>query len=106
MAPLGHDQEKVFALFRCHLPGGVLSIALYWRPASDPPHVEKVQRMRPLQSLTCEALIDLPSATFRHIPDTRHPDWIDYSLHDILMSGFAMLCFQHHSLLEFQRKMQ
>jgi hypothetical protein len=106
MVPIGHNQEKVFALFRCHLPGDVPSVALHWLPASAPPHVEKVQRMRPLQRLTLEAMIDLLSATFRHIPDTRHPDRIDYSLHDTLMSGFAMLCFQHPRLLEFQRKMQ
>jgi hypothetical protein len=62
--------------------------------------------MHPLQSLTLEAMIDLLSATFRHIPDARHPDRIDSSLHDTLMSGFAMLCFQHPSLLELQRKMQ
>jgi hypothetical protein len=62
--------------------------------------------MRPLQSLTLEAMIDLLSTTFRHIPDTRHPNRVDYSLHDTLMSGFAMLFFQHASLLEFQRKMK
>ena len=40
------------------------------------------------------------------LPDTRRPDRVDYSLHDTLLSGFAMLFFQHPSLLEFQRKMQ
>jgi hypothetical protein len=62
--------------------------------------------MRPLQSLTLEAMINLLSTTFSHIPDPRHPNRIDYSLHDTLMSGFAMLFFQHPSLLEFQRKMK
>jgi hypothetical protein len=62
--------------------------------------------MRPLQSLTLEALIDMLSTRFTYIPDTRHPERIDYSLHDTLMSGFAMLFFQHPSLLEFQRKMK
>jgi hypothetical protein len=62
--------------------------------------------MRPLQSLTLEAMIDGLSTRFAHIPDTRQPDRIDYSLHDTLMSGFAMMFFQHPSLLEFQRKMQ
>jgi len=61
--------------------------------------------MRPLQSLTLEAMIALLSDTFHHIPDARHPDRIDDGLHDTLMSGFAMLCFQHPSPLEFQRKM-
>jgi hypothetical protein len=62
--------------------------------------------MRPLQSLTLEAMIALLSAAFSHIPDPRHPDRTDFSLHDTLMCGFAMLFFQHPSLLEFQRKMQ
>jgi hypothetical protein len=51
-------------------------------------------------------MITLLSTTFGDIPDPRHPDRVDYSLHDTLMSGFAMLFFQHPSLLEFQRKMQ
>jgi hypothetical protein len=62
--------------------------------------------MRPLQSLTLEAMIDLLSSTFGHIPDARRPDRVAYSLHDTLMSGFAMMFFQHASLLEFQRKMK
>ena len=62
--------------------------------------------MRPLQSLTLEAMMNMLSTRFAHIPDTRHPERIDYSLHDTLMSGFAMMFFQHPSLLEFQRKMQ
>ena len=40
------------------------------------------------------------------IPDCRHSDRSNYSLHDTLMSGFAMMFFQHASLLEFQRKMK
>src|SRR6266446_7871734 len=62
--------------------------------------------MRPLQSLTLEAMIDLLSTTFRQVPDPRRPDRVDYSVHDTLLSGFAMMFFQHPSLLEFQRKMQ
>src|SRR5262245_48330990 len=62
--------------------------------------------MRPVQSLTLEAMVTLLSTTFGHIPDTRHRDHVNYSLHDTLMSGFAMMFFQHPSLLEFQRKMQ
>jgi hypothetical protein len=62
--------------------------------------------MRPLQSLTLERTIELLSDTFGVIPDCRHPDRSDYSLHDTLMSGFAMMFFQHASLLEFQRKMK
>jgi len=62
--------------------------------------------MRPLQSLTLEAMIDTVSTTFGAIPDPRRPDRVDSSLHDTLLSGFAMMVFQHPSLLEFQRKMQ
>jgi hypothetical protein len=62
--------------------------------------------MRPVQSLTLESIIDVLSTTFGLIPDTRCPDRVDYSLHDTLMSGFAMLFFQPPSLLECQRKMQ
>jgi hypothetical protein len=62
--------------------------------------------MRPLQSLTLEAMMDVLSTRFAYIPDTRQADRVDYSLHDTLMSGFAMLFFQHASLLEFQRKMK
>lgn len=84
----------------------VPSVALYWASASDHPHLEKAQRMRPLQSLSLEAMIALLSDTFAQLPDPRRPDRVDYSLHDTLLSGFAMMFFQHPSLLEFQRKMQ
>lgn len=62
--------------------------------------------MRPLQSLTLEATIQVLSTTFGHMVDTRQAEHVTYSLHDTLMSGFAMLFFQHPSLLEFQRKMK
>ena len=61
--------------------------------------------MYPLERLTLEAMIDLLSETFDHIPDARRPDRVNYSLHDTLMSGFVVMFFQHASLLEFQRKM-
>ena len=51
-------------------------------------------------------MIDLLSTTFGQMPDARCPDRVPSNLHDTLMSGFAMLFFQHASLLEFQRKMQ
>jgi hypothetical protein len=62
--------------------------------------------MRPLQSVTLEAMIDVLSTTFGRIPDPRQADRVDYSRHDTLMSGFAMLCFQHASLRACQRTMQ
>jgi hypothetical protein len=51
-------------------------------------------------------MIDLASQTFAPILDSRRPERVDYSLHDTLMSGFAMMFFQHPNLLEFQRKMK
>lgn len=62
--------------------------------------------MRPLESLSLEAIIRLLSDTFHLIPDHRHPDRIGFLLHDTLLSGFAMMFFQHPSLLEFQRRMK
>ena len=62
--------------------------------------------MRPLTSLTLEAMIDLASQTFAPVPDPRDPERVDYSLHDTLMSGLAMMFFQYPNLLEFQRKMK
>jgi len=81
-------------------------VTLHWGSPSDALHMEKAQWMRPLQSMTLDAMIALLSATFRDIPDLRRPDRVAYSLHDTLLSGFAMMFFQHPSLLEFQRKMK
>jgi hypothetical protein len=68
--------------------------------------MEKAYGMRALQSVTLEAMIDLLSTTFGPIPDARCPDRVNYSLHDTRMRGFAMLFFQHASLLAFQRTMK
>jgi len=62
--------------------------------------------MRPLESLTLEAIVSLLSATFHRVPDPRHPDRVSFLLHDTLLSGFACMFFQHRSLLEFQRRMK
>ena len=62
--------------------------------------------MRPVNSLTLEAMIELVSQAFAPIPDPRRPDRVDSSLHDTLMSGFAMMFFQYPNLLELQRKMK
>jgi hypothetical protein len=62
--------------------------------------------MRPLSSLTLEAMLELVSATFAPLPDPRRPDRVDSSLHDPLMSGFAMLFFPYPHLLELQRTMK
>jgi hypothetical protein len=62
--------------------------------------------MRPLKSLTLEAMIERLSETFSQMPDERAAERIDYWLHDTLMSGFALMFFQHPSLLQFQRAMK
>jgi hypothetical protein len=53
--------------------------------------------MRPLTSLTLEAMVDLVSQSFAPIPDPRAPDRVDYSLHDTLMSGVVYLCAADNS---------
>jgi hypothetical protein len=62
--------------------------------------------MRPLQSLSLEAVVRLLSDSFCQIPDQRDPNRVSFLLHDTLISGFACMFFQHRSLLEFQRRMK
>lgn len=62
--------------------------------------------MRPLKSLTLEGMMSRLSDAFARIPDPRAENLIDYPLPDTLMSGFAMMFFQHPSLLQFQRAMK
>jgi hypothetical protein len=62
--------------------------------------------MRPLQSLTLEAIVDLLATTFGEVEDPRAADQLSYPLPDTLMSGFALMFFQHPSLLQFQRAME
>jgi len=62
--------------------------------------------MRPLKSLTLEAIVDLLATTFGEVEDPRAADQLSYPLHDTLMSGFALMFFQHPSLLQFQRAMK
>lgn len=62
--------------------------------------------MRPLTKLTFAAFREMLATTFGEIADTRDPQRITWELPDVLMSAFAMLFFQHPSLLEYQRRMQ
>jgi hypothetical protein len=62
--------------------------------------------MRPLKSLTLEAIVNLLASTFGAVDEARAADQLRYPLHDILMSGFALMFFQPPSLLQFQRAMQ
>ena len=43
---------------------------------------------------------------FRQIQDPRQPRKVDHCMHDVLMSGFAMMFFQDPSLLAFQKRLQ
>jgi hypothetical protein len=62
--------------------------------------------MRPLKSLTLEARIGWLSERFSQIPDERASDRINDPLRDRLMSGFALMFFQHPSWLLFQRALK
>jgi hypothetical protein len=62
--------------------------------------------MRPLKKLTFDAFRDMLATTFAEIADPRDPHRITWELPAVLMSAFAMLFFQHPSLLEYQRRMQ
>lgn len=62
--------------------------------------------MRPLKSLTFDALRDLLAETFKTIPDRRAPKGVDWKMPAVLMSAFAMLFFQHPSLLDFQERLK
>ena len=62
--------------------------------------------MRPVKKLTFDAFRDELASTFAQIADTREPRRITWELPAVLMSAFAMLFFQHPSLLEYQRRMQ
>jgi hypothetical protein len=52
------------------------------------------------------ALRKIISERLCEIEDCRQQGKVDYTLHDCLMSAFAMMFFQDSSLLEFQRRMQ
>jgi hypothetical protein len=62
--------------------------------------------MRPLTKLTFDAFRDLLATTFAAIADPRDPRRITWEMPAVLLSAFAMLFFQHPSLLEYQRRMQ
>jgi len=53
-----------------------------------------------------EGLRAFTSSVFRQIPDERQTGKINYSIHDVMMSGFACMYFQDPSLLQFQRRME
>ena len=62
--------------------------------------------MRPLKSLTLEAIVEILTEEFKKVPDKRRAKSVTWEMHAVLMAGFAMMFFQNESLLEFQRRMK
>ena len=62
--------------------------------------------MKPKKHLCFDALRKVLSHLFRQLPDERKKNKIDYSIHDIMMSGFACMFFQDPSLLQFQQQLK
>lgn len=62
--------------------------------------------MRPLTQVTFDAFRDLLATTFAAIAEQRDPRRITWEFPTVLMSAFALLFFQHPSLLEYQRRRQ
>jgi hypothetical protein len=61
-------------------------------------HVKKHLGFNALRKTITEHILE--------IEDFRQPGKVDYCIHDVLMSGFAMMFFQDPSLLAFQRRLQ
>lgn len=62
--------------------------------------------MRPLESLTFEAIVGLLTANFTRMIDGREQQRLQYTLRDTLVSGYAMFFLQHPSLLQFQESLK
>lgn len=62
--------------------------------------------MNPKKHLGFGSLRNFLSSEFNHLPDNRQQVKIDYSIHDVIMSGFACMYFQDPSLLQFQERLQ
>ncbi len=62
--------------------------------------------MHSKKHLSFTALRKSLSQHFGQIDDRRQSAKVDFSLHDCLMSGFAMMFFQDPSLLTFQQRLQ
>ena len=51
-------------------------------------------------------MVDLLGTTFGAVDDSRATAQLRYPLHDPVLSGFALMFFQHPSLLQFQRALE
>ena len=61
-------------------------------------HIKKQLSFNTLKKNIAESL--------RQIPDSRQAVKVDHCMHDVLMSGFAMMFFQDPSILAFQKRME
>jgi Transposase DDE domain len=62
--------------------------------------------MHTKKDLSFTALRELLSRRFLEIPDLRQETKVKHAVHDVLMSGFAMMFYQDSSLLQFQERLQ
>lgn len=63
--------------------------------------------MRPsLKHLSFESLRHCLTVLFRDIPDRRQKSKVQHAMHDVVMSGFAMMYFQDPSLVQFQKRLR
>lgn len=61
---------------------------------------------RSLKHLSFQSLRHGLTLLFLKLPDRRQKGKVDHSLHDVVMSGFAMMYFQDPSLLQFQERLK
>ena len=62
--------------------------------------------MHTKKHLSFNALRKMLSRRFLEIPDSRQETKVEHGMHDVLMSGFAMMFYQDSSLLEFQERLE
>ena len=58
------------------------------------------------KDLSFTALRRMLSRRFLEIPDFRQEGKVEHRVHDVLMSGFAMMFYQDSSLLQFQQRLE
>jgi hypothetical protein len=59
-----------------------------------------------LKHLSLQSLRHCLTLLFRDIPDRRQQSKVSHTMHDVVMSGFAMMYFHDPSLLQFQRRLR
>ena len=62
--------------------------------------------MHTKKHLSFNALRKMLSRRFLEIADFRQEGKVEHGVHDVLMSGFAMMFYQDSWLLQFQQKLQ